>query len=94
MFQKKFGNLTGWIGYTLAKSEKNIQIFSPDPFPSNFDVRHEFKVVGIYKWRQWDFSSSFLYATGKPYTSIIGGYSVTLLDGSVRVVVDQRKGSK
>jgi len=84
LFQKKFGNLTGWIGYTLAKSEKNIQIFSPDPFPSNFDVRHEFKVVGIYKWRQWDFSSSFLYATGKPYTSILGGYSVTLLDGSVR----------
>ncbi len=84
LMQKKFGNLTGWLGYTLAKSDKNIVIFSPDPFPSNFDVRHEFKAVGIYKWNHWDFSAAFLYATGKPYTSIIGGYSVTLLDGSVR----------
>lgn len=84
LLQKKFGNLTGWIGYTLAKSDKLIPVFSPNPFPSNFDVRHEFKVVGIYKYNRWDFSGSFLYATGKPYTSIIGGYSVTLLDGSVR----------
>jgi hypothetical protein len=82
--QKKFGDFTGWIGYTLAQSTKMIPIFSPDPFPSNFDVRHEFKVVGMYKWNRWDFSSSFLFATGKPYTSILGTYTVTLLDGTVR----------
>ena len=82
--QKKFGDFTGWVGYTLAKSTKMIPIFSPDPFPSNFDVRHEFKVVGMYKWKKWDFSSSFLFATGKPYTSILGSYTVTLLDGTVR----------
>ncbi len=84
LLQKKFGNMTGWFGYTLAKSDKFIPMFSPNPFPSNFDVRHEFKWVGMYKYKRWDFSSTFLYATGKPYTSIIGGYSVTLLDGSVR----------
>ncbi len=82
--QKKFGDFTGWAGYTLAQSTKMIPIFSPDPFPSNFDVRHEFKVVGMYKWNKWDFSTSFLFATGKPYTSILGTYTVTLLDGTVR----------
>ncbi|MFM7019229.1 MAG: carboxypeptidase-like regulatory domain-containing protein [Aquirufa sp.] len=82
--QKKFGDFTGWVGYTLAKSTKLIPVFSPDPFPSNFDVRHEVKLVGMYKWRKWDFSSSFLFASGKPYTSILGSYTVTLLDGTVR----------
>jgi hypothetical protein len=38
----------------------------------------------MYKWNRWDFSSSFLFATGKPYTSILGTYTVTLLDGTVR----------
>lgn len=82
--QKKFGDFTGWIGYTLAKSTKYIPIFSTDPFPSNFDVRHEVKLVGMFKYKKWDFSSSFLYASGKPYTSILGSYTVTLLDGTVR----------
>jgi len=88
LVQKKFGNYTGWIGYTLAKSEKTILQFSPDPFPSNFDVRHEFKAVSIYKLGRWDLGATFLYATGKPYTSIVGGYTVKLLDGSEKDFTD------
>lgn len=88
LVQKKFGDYTGWIGYTLAKSEKIILQFSPDPFPSNFDVRHEFKSVNIYKLGRWDLGATFLYATGKPYTSIVGGYTVKLLDGTEKDFTD------
>ena len=88
LVQKKFGDYTGWVGYTLAKSEKTILQFSPDPFPSNFDVRHEFKSVNIYKLGRWDLGATFLYATGKPYTSIVGGYTVKLLDGSEKDFTD------
>jgi ferric enterobactin receptor len=73
LLQRKFGDLTGWIGYTLAQSTKNIAQFSSDPIPSNFDVRHEFKAVGIYKLGRWDLGATFIYASGKPYTSIVGG---------------------
>lgn len=88
LVQKKFGDYTGWVGYTLAKSEKTMLQFSPDPFPSNFDVRHEFKSVNIYKLGRWDLGATFLYATGKPYTSIVGGYTVKLLDGSEKDFTD------
>ena len=88
LVQKKFGDYTGWVGYTLAKSEKTILQFSPDPFPSNFDVRHEFKSVNIYKLGRWDLGATFLYATGKPYTSIVGGYTVKLLDGTEKDFTD------
>jgi ferric enterobactin receptor len=88
LVQKKFGDYTGWVGYTLAKSEKTILQFSPDPFPSNFDVRHEFKSVNIYKLGRWDLGATWIYATGKPYTSIVGGYTVKLLDGSEKDFTD------
>jgi ferric enterobactin receptor len=88
LVQKKFGDYTGWVGYTIAQSDKVITQFSPDPFPSNFDVRHEFKSVNIYKLGRWDLGATWLYATGKPYTSIVGGYTVKLLDGSERTFTD------
>lgn len=88
LVQKKFGDYTGWVGYTLAKSEKTILQFSPDPFPSNFDVRHEFKSVNIYKLGRWDLGATWIYASGNPYTSIVGGYTVKLLDGTEKDFTD------
>jgi ferric enterobactin receptor len=88
LVQKKFGDYTGWVGYTIAQSDKIIPQFSADAFPSNFDVRHEFKSVNIYKLGRWDLGATWLYATGKPYTSIVGGYTVKLLDGSEKTFTD------
>ncbi|MBB6001611.1 TonB-dependent receptor [Arcicella rosea] len=82
LVQKKFGNYTGWVGYTFAHSDKYIAQFSANSFPSNFDVRHEFKSVNIYKLGRWDLAATWIYASGKPYTSIVGGYTVKLLDGT------------
>ena len=89
LVQKKFGDYTGWVGYTIAQADKNIVLPSGETtFPSNFDVRHEFKSVNIYKLGRWDLGATFLYATGKPYTSIVGGYTVKLLDGSEKTFTD------
>ncbi len=88
LIQKKFGDYTGWVGYTLAQSDKTIAQFSATAFPSNFDVRHEFKSVNIYKLGRWDLGATWFYATGKPYTSILGGYTVKLLDGTEKDFTD------
>jgi ferric enterobactin receptor len=89
LVQKKFGDYTGWVGYTIAQADKNIVLPSGEStFPSNFDVRHEFKSVNIYKLGRWDLGATFIYATGKPYTSIVGGYTVKLLDGSEKTFTD------
>ncbi|MFN8354128.1 MAG: TonB-dependent receptor [Spirosomataceae bacterium] len=88
LIQKKFGDYNGWIGYTLAEAKNNIQQFSPQPFYANQDVRHEFKSINAYKWGHWDFALTWIFAKGKPYTSIIGGYSVKLLDGTTKDFTD------
>ncbi len=84
LLQKKFGNLTGWIGYTLAEAVRNVATFSDRAYYSDQDVRHQLKFVATYKWRKWDLALTEIYSTGRPYTSIIGAYQVQLLDGSKR----------
>jgi hypothetical protein len=82
--QKNTGNLNGWISYTLGEAKNNFKEYSDTWFPANQDVTHEFKIVGIYKYRRWDFSADWIYASGRPYTAPSGAYTINLLDGTSR----------
>ncbi len=83
LVQKKFGQFSGWISYTLSDVEYDFKDFSDQPYFANQDQRHEFKLVGLYKLKNFDFATTFVYGTGKPYTAPIGYYEIGLLDGSV-----------
>lgn len=80
--QKKIGKIAGWVSYTLGQARNNYAVYSDTYYPANQDVTHEFKAVGIYKLKKLDFSATWVYATGRPYTGPSGAYNVTLLDGS------------
>jgi ferric enterobactin receptor len=82
LIQKKSGKLSGWVSYTLAQARNHFDIYGDTYFPANQDVTHEFKIVALYNWRRWDFSATWIYATGRPYTAPSGAYSITLLDGN------------
>lgn len=82
MLQRKAGSLNGWLSYTLGEAKNNFSIYSDDYYPANQDVTHEFKAVGMYKYKRWDFSATWIFATGRPYTAPSGAYTVTLLDGT------------
>jgi len=84
MMQKKIGKLTGWVSYTLGKTMDLFQAYSSSYFPADQDVRHEFKIVTMYKKDRWDFAATWVYASGRPYTAPGGSYSVTLLDGTTQ----------
>jgi hypothetical protein len=84
LLQKKHGRFNGWIGYTLADTRQNYPVYGESDFYASNDVTHEFKIVGLYKWRSWDFSATWIYASGKPYTAPEGGYQITLLDGTTQ----------
>lgn len=84
LLQRKFGNITGWVGYTLAEAKRNIAEFSDKPYYSDQDVRHQLKLVGMYQYKKWDLAATWIFSTGRPYTSIIGAYQLTLLDGTTR----------
>lgn len=81
LIQKKFGKLNGWLAYTLSQVEYNFPGIQINPFPALHDQRHEFKSVLMYSWKSFDFSSTFVYGTGRPYTAPVGLYELELLNG-------------
>ncbi len=80
--QKKTGKFTGWISYSFGQARNHFDIYGEEYFPANQDVTHELKVVGVYKYKRWDFSATWIFATGRPYTAPAGSYTITLLDGT------------
>jgi hypothetical protein len=68
--KRNYGKLTGWIGYTLAKTERKFaEINGGNYFPSKYDRRHDVSVVGSYKLNdRWTFGAAFIYATGSTLT--------------------------
>ena len=84
LVQKKFGKYNGWIGYTLGEVKNNFPVYGEKDFYASNDFTHEFKIVQTYKWKRFDFSLTWMYLTGKPYTAPSGGYQITLLDGSTQ----------
>jgi len=75
------------VGYTLSEVEHTFPELSDTPFPALHDQTHEFKLVTNYKVGRWDLAGTWVYGTGKPYTAPIGGYEITLLDGSTNSYV-------
>ena len=80
--QKKRGALTGWLGYTLANVEHELEGFNDGlPFPASHDQRHEVKAVGSYQLGRWTLTGGWVYGSGRPYTVPEAQYPITLLDG-------------
>lgn len=82
LIQKKYGRFNGWASYTLAEARNKFDIYGSEFFSANQDVTHEFKLVKIFNYKRWDFSATWVYATGRPYTAPSGAYSLNLIDGS------------
>jgi ferric enterobactin receptor len=82
LLQKNSGNFNGWVSYTLGEAKNHFDVYSDKYFPADQDVTHEFKIVGLYNYKRWDFSTNWIFATGRPYTAPSGAYTITLLDGS------------
>lgn len=67
--KRVFGKLTGWVGYTWAKTERYFPDLQEDPFPAKYDRRHDLTVVGTYELNpHWTFGMSFIFATGNTLT--------------------------
>lgn len=69
-FRKSVGKLTGWVGYTWAKTERKFpDLNNGNVFPAKYDRRHDLTVVAGYKLNdRWTFGASFIYATGNTLT--------------------------
>lgn len=80
--KKKKGDFTGWISYTLAKSERQFDAINDGSwFSARQDRTHDLSIVGMYQLSpKWSLSGSFVYYTGDAVTFPVGKYFV---DGSL-----------
>ena len=69
-FRKNTGRLTGWISYTLGRTELKVDgINRGEWYPTRYDQTHNLSITGTYELnKRWSFSSSFTYITGTPTT--------------------------
>ena len=70
MLHKQSGALTGWISYSLGRALRKFDNPEyPGIYPANHERIHELNAVCSYKYRRWDFSGTFTYASGQPFTA-------------------------
>ncbi|WP_430611936.1 TonB-dependent receptor [Flavobacterium sp. JP2137] len=83
MFRKNSGRFTGWVSYTLSKSEQRTPgrtaqetgINQGQWYRSAYDKTHDLSLVGIYELnKKWLFSASFALQSGRPVTYPNGQY--------------------
>jgi hypothetical protein len=68
--QKKKGRFNGWVGYTLSWAWREFEnINLGRRYPYKFDRRHDFEIVGSYKFNdRVSLSATWVYSTGNAVT--------------------------
>lgn len=82
--KKNKGRLTGWLAYTLSKSEQQTPGRTPIEsginngkwYATSYDKTHDINLTGTYDYNsKWDFSLNFAFQTGLPVTYPTGQYN-------------------
>lgn len=76
--KKKFGQFSGWVSYTLSRTERQFAGINNNAwYPANQDRTHNISVVGIYTLnKKWTLSADFVYYTGNAVTWPTGKYDI------------------
>ncbi len=77
LIRKNEGKLTGWIAYTLSRSEQRtpgrtvneVGINNGEWYFTPYDKTHDISLTTSYALnKKWDFNANFLFQTGQPIT--------------------------
>ncbi len=84
LVKKNMGRTTGWIGYTLSKSERSFEnIDNGNYFPFKYDQRHDFSITLNYDISEkLNLSGTWVYHTGHAITLPTGKYQLYTFDYS------------
>jgi hypothetical protein len=91
LVRKRYGDVSGWIGYTLSKTTSQFdEINNGNSFPARQDRTHDISIVGIYQYSPaWKFSATWVYNTGNAVTFPSGNY---MIDGRLVPYYTERNG--
>lgn len=89
--EKRTGQFTGWLSYTLSNTERQFtEINNNKAFPARQDRTHDFSIVGMYKLNDtWSLSANWVYYTGAAATYPSGKYEI---DGMTVNLYTERNG--
>ena len=68
--KKNFGKLNGWVGYTLARTDRLFDdVNDGGRYAAKYDRTHDLSVAVDYKLNdKWNFGGIFVYGSGNTYT--------------------------
>ncbi|MDE6764956.1 MAG: TonB-dependent receptor, partial [Duncaniella sp.] len=71
MFRKNVGRFTGWLSYTISRTETKISgINDSQWYNATNDRRHDFSITAFYKLTdRWNLSGSWIFMSGQPLTA-------------------------
>ncbi|MFT4968837.1 MAG: hypothetical protein ACI9O4_000570 [Chitinophagales bacterium] len=72
------GKITGWVGYTLAWTNRSFpDIDNGKTFFNKYDRRHDLSVVFQYNInKRWNLNATFVYGSGQTTTPVINRYVI------------------
>ena len=78
LVKKAQGKLTGWVGYTWAKTTRTVEgINNGNPYPSSYDRTHDLSIVSNYELNErWNLSANFVFSTGSPTSYPVAKYNI------------------
>ena len=83
LLKKNKGNLTGWLSYTISKSEQRtiggnsggLGINDGEWYKNSYDKTHDFSLTTNYKFNdKWIGAANMIFQTGRPVTYPNGQY--------------------
>ena len=89
LLKKKTGRLTGWVGYTLSRTERKFDgINNNEWYLAKQDRTHDISIVGIYELKpKWSLSAAWIFYTGNAVTFPSGKYNI---DGTLQWAYTER----
>ena len=98
LLKKNEGNFTGWLAYTLSRSEQQTLgrtenepgINQGEWYNTPYDKTHDISLNASYELsKKWTFNANFLFQTGQPTNYPVGQYEVQGLN--VPIYDDNRR---
>lgn len=91
LLKKRLGKFTGWIGYTLSKTERQFDdINNGNWFSARQDRTNDVSIVGMYDIsNKISVSATWIYYTGDAVTMPSGQYTI---DGNIVPLYTERNG--
>lgn len=76
LLEKKQGRTRGWLGYTLAWTNRQFaEINKGNTFPYKYDPRHTVELAFVQRLgKHWEISANWQFATGMPITLPVASY--------------------